>query len=104
MMLPNWEYSTSVLQVYAASLRDVDDEELSFILLHEIMHYMVHPISRYGQGNHESDILEEKVCTEVALMVISAMEQSVKEVGNHWRSEVKKLQRELKKLQKEKVA
>lgn len=100
---PSRPYLNAVVEVYVPQFLDKDDDEAAEILLHELVHYWISPISRYGESK-EYDMLEELICTEISLGIASAMKASGEEVGDFWRAEVKKLQKELKKLSKEVAA
>lgn len=97
-MHPNWEYSAATIVVYTASMAELDDDDIATVLIHELVHYFLHPISRFGENNRDYDTLEEKVCTDLALAIRSAIAAAGEEVASHYRTEIKRLERELKKL------
>lgn len=97
---PNWSYAAGAIQFYVWAFESLDDDEVAFVLLHELVHYWIHPISKYGLSK-EADALEERVCTEVAEGIKSAIEQAGREVADHYKLEIKRLNKELKTLQKE---
>lgn len=99
-IFPNWQYGAATVKFYIWMFEDRDDDEAADVIIHELVHYWLNPISRYGSSK-EYDILEEKVCTDVARAIRTAISSAGKEVGDHWKLETKRLQREIKKLQAE---
>jgi hypothetical protein len=94
---PDWCYETATLIVYVPMFVDMDDDEIAGVLIHEMGHYWLNPISRYGSSK-EYDQLEEKVCTEIARAIKTAISTAGAQVADHWKLETKRLERELKKL------
>lgn len=97
---PSWQYATATLMIFVASFEDKDDDEIASVLLHELGHYLLHPISKYG-SSPEYDLLEERVCTDYARSVQTAMEASGQEVADHYKLEIKRLEKQLKQLMKQ---
>jgi hypothetical protein len=97
---PSWQYGRAHLRVYAAAILEgnLDDDEIAEAIVHEFVHYWIHPISRYGESK-EYDLIEEKLCTEVARGIRKGMEAAGEEVADHYRLEIKRLKKELKRLQ-----
>jgi hypothetical protein len=94
---PNRVYGQALLSVYATSVANLDDDELAEAILHELGHYAIHPISKYG-SSPEYDALEELVCTDLAVMMRSLISATGDEVAKHWRKKVKLLEKEIVRL------
>lgn len=100
---PSRVYGHALVQVYASSVLEMDDDHVAEAALHEINHYAIHPISRYG-ASPEYDALEELVCTDLARMQMALIKATGDEVAEHWRKRVKQLEKELKQMAKHEAA
>lgn len=96
---PSWQYASATLIIYIGPFIDMDDDDIANVLIHELSHYWLHPISRYGESK-EYDLLEERICTDLSQSFASAISAAGGEVADHYRLEIKRLERQLKKLQK----
>ena len=99
-IFPNWQYGTATIRFFVPMFVDKDDDEIADIILHEFGHFWLNPVSRYGSSK-EYDLLEERVCTEIARAIKTAISTAGERVADHWRLEVKRAQKELKALRKQ---
>lgn len=101
-IFPRWAYGAATVRFYVWTFVDKTEDQVADVLLHELVHYWIHPISRYGTSP-EYDNLEERVCTDIARAIKSAIDTAGRQVADHWRLQVKRLEKELKALQKKEV-
>ena len=100
---PNYQYASATLIVYVGACLHRSDDDLAEKILHEFAHYFVHPMSQYDKSP-EHAFMEERVCTDIALVIKNAMQAAADEVGDHWKKKYQQLEKEHKKVLKEKVA
>lgn len=102
-MRPSWEYARATMVVFVAPCVDMPSEAIALKVLHEFAHYFVHPMSEWDKCP-EYNRLEERTCTDLALAFKSAIDVTADEITDHWEKKVKALEKQIKKLEKEKVA
>lgn len=102
-MHTNWEYAAATMVVSVPPCVSMATDDLAEKILHEFVHYYVDPMSQWGKSE-EYNLLEERTCTDIAFAIKSAMEATADELNDHWSKKVKDLEKQVKKLEKGKVA
>lgn len=71
--LASWKYMEATITWYLSVLADTDDEQLDYIVRHELAHILVNEM-RWVQGSHDggyadndSNDHEERVCTTLGM-------------------------------------
>lgn len=101
---PSWSYGRATIRFYVEEFVESDEDLIADAIVHEFVHYWLNPISRYGSSK-EYDQIEEHICTEVMRAIRNGIRAAGEQVADHWRMEVKRLEKEIKALkQKEHVA
>lgn len=62
MIQPQWEYQQYFLNIYLPTLTHKDPDEMEFLVVHELVHCLVNPMSRLGRKPHR----EELAVTQIA--------------------------------------
>jgi hypothetical protein len=93
----SWEYCDIHIIVYVQACHDYTDDKLELIIWHEFMHVMISPL-RITEGSHDNhqltdavDVLEERVCTDLAKALRWTARERVQEVEIQKSAEIMKM-------------
>ena len=73
-----WQYNEVTIVFYVPQCSEMDENDLEYVFLHEVMHAKVNEMRWIEDDDPESISHEERVCTELAMMIQSIRDMAAK--------------------------
>ena len=73
-----WQYNEVTITFYTPQCHGMSEQDLEYVFLHEVMHAKVNEMRWIQDDDPESISHEERVCTELAMMIQSIRDTAVK--------------------------